>query len=148
MAVVHHSKDFIITRAKLREIAEARLTEAERLYEQEHYACAMFLGGCALECYLKLATCCTLRLDGLPSAFKTHMLEALILYSGFQQDLQGKSTLKAAFDQIVEEWGVDGRQNLLYGSPSQFDRERAARFLTNLRDPRNGVLSWLKNLLS
>jgi len=50
----------------------------------------MFLGGCALECLLKAAICATLKLDGLPAAFKTHDLEALLLYSGFRGELEGE----------------------------------------------------------
>lgn len=138
----------IISREKLSEIAASRFAEAERLFAEEHFAGAMFLGGSALECYLKLAICVTLRLDGLPSIFKIHDLQGLILYSGFDAELRADHAVKQAFDEVRQEWGKDGRATLLYGSPVEFDRERAEQFLQNLQNPKCGIIPWLKTRLS
>lgn len=145
---VHHSKNLIIGRNDLLGIADARLREAEQLLDKRQYAGAMFIGGCALECYLKVAICMTLKLDGLPTAFKTHNLEALVLYSGFQRDLHEAVSIKKSFDEIVNEWGVDGRESLLYRPPSELDDEKAKRFLDNLLDTAVGVIPWLRKLIS
>lgn len=143
-----HSTSLIIPREQLRQLAEARLQESELLFERGCYAGSMFLGGSALECVLKLAICRTLKLGGLPSVFKTHDLDALILYSGYQKDLREHAPLRDAFDRLLDEWGNDGRSTLLYADPSDFDRERANQFLLNLRHPEHGVITWLLNRLS
>ena len=138
----------IISREELSEIAASRYAEAERLFAEGHFAGAMFLGGSALECYLKLAICVTLRLDGLPGIFKIHDFEELFLYSGFDTELKADHVVKEAFDEVRQEWGKDGRATLLYGSPAEFDRERAEQFLQNLQDPKYGIIPWLKTRLS
>lgn len=143
-----HSKNLVIPRKQLREVAEARLKEAEHLFERGCYAGSMFLGGSALECFFKLAICCTLKLDGLPAVFKTHDLAALILYTGYASDLRGRAPLREAFDRAVDEWGDDGRSTLLYADASGFDRDRADQFLSNLRHGEHGVVTWLKSRLS
>jgi len=124
------------------------MTEAEHLLDRGLFAGAMFMGGCALECFLKLAICCTLKLDELPPVFKTHKLEDLILYTGFQKELRGSETLRESFDLIVDAWKPDGRSRLLYADPAGFDHDQAHQFLSQLRDPEHGVISWLKNRLS
>ena len=94
-----------------------------------------FLGGCALECCLKVAICVTLKLDGLPAAFKTHDLEALLLYSGFRADLEAQRDIQKSLSAVVEQWRPDGREKLLYGQPSKFDEK-------------TGVLPWLQSRTS
>jgi hypothetical protein len=148
MMTPSHSKTFVIPRTELRQVAEARLREADHLLDQGCFAGAMFLGGCALECFLKLAICTTLRLDGLPWVFKIHDLDVLILYTGFEAELREDASLRGAFDRVVDEWGSDGRATLLYGDPGEFDRQRAAQFLASLRDPQHGVITWLRSRLS
>jgi len=143
-----HSKKLVIPRDDLAQIAETRMLEADKLFELNLFAGSMFLGGSALECYLKLAICHTLKLDGLPGVFKTHNLEALILYTGFQRDLRSDSRIRDAFDYIVNQWGDDGRKELFYAAPTEFDRIRAEMFLSHLCDPQHGVIPWLKNRLS
>ncbi len=145
---VEHSKNLVIGRNDLLGIADARLREAEQLSGNGQYAGAMFIGGCALECYLKAAICMTLKLEGLPTVFKTHNLEALVLYSGFQHDLHEAVSVKKSFDEIVKVWGVDGRKSLLYRSPSELDDEKAKEFLDSLWDTADGVIPWLRKLLS
>lgn len=138
----------LISRNELRAIAEVRMKEAEHLLERGLFAGAMFLGGCALECFLKLAICCTLKLDELPPVFKTHKLEDLILYTGLQKEMRGSAPLRDAFDLVVDAWKPDGRSTFLYSDPLGFDRKQASQFLSHLRDPEHGVITWLKNRLS
>jgi len=117
--MVYHLDNPAITKERLWEIAEARLREAQALLHRGECSGAMFLGGCALECFLKVAICETLRLDGLPGVFKLHHLEALILYSGFRSELEAASSIEESFRAVVQEWKPDGRQSLLYGLPSR-----------------------------
>ena len=145
---VQHSKDLIIGRKELAHIAEARLQESRALHAKGHHMGSMFLGGCSLECYLKLAICHTLKLEGLPGAFKTHNLEALILYSGFQHNLHENLPVKRSFDQIVREWGGDGREKLLYRAPEALGKSKAETFTAALWDTNTGVIPWLRNLMS
>ena len=147
---VSRPKNTIIDREKLRALAEVRLREAEALLEQGLHAGAMFLGGCALECYLKLAICHTLRLGGLPSIFKLHDLEALLLYTGFDATLRGESnkSIKQSFETILDGWKSDGRETLLYGDPGRLKEKNAKCFLASLRDPKIGVIPWLLEMMS
>ena len=145
---VSHSKNLIIRKEDLLEIGAARLRESELMLSDGQHAGSMFLGGCSLECYLKAAVCVTLKLDGLPAAFKTHDLEVLILYSGFQRDLQEEPPVKRSFDDIVAAWGMDGRKSLLYAAPSSVSVEKAKRFHLCLTGMEVGVIPWLRRHLS
>jgi len=147
---VSRSKNTVIDREDLRELAGVRLRESEELLVQGYFAGAMFLGGCALECYLKLAVCGTLNLSGLPAIFKLHDLEALLLYSGFDLLLRGENSkaIKQSFDTILDGWKVDGRESLLYSNPTRRNEKEAKRFLAALRDPKIGVIPWLLRMMS
>jgi len=132
----------------LGKIAEARMKEGRQLLEAGHFAGAMFLGGCSLECYLKVGICVTLKLEGLPEAFKTHDLEALLLYSGFRAEMEANPLVEHAFIRIVESWKPDGRSAFLYADPAGTDKEMAEHFFKNLFDPEIGVVSWLISRIS
>ena len=143
---------FIIKRSELEELAKARLAEAESLFERNQYAGSMFLGGCSLECFLKVGICMALRLEGLPStpgsAFKIHDFEALLLYSGFRAELEEAHDTQRSFVHILDEWKPDGRASLLYGAPSNFDEARSRRFFTCLTDQEIGVIPRLRSRIS
>ena len=147
---VSRPRNTVIDREDLRELAEVRLGEAEALLVRGYFAGAMFLGGCALECYLKLAICQTLKLGGLPAIFKLHDLEALFLYSGFDSLLRSENSraIKQSFDTILDGWKVDGRESLLYGDPTKRKEKDARRFLSAFRDPKIGVIPWLLTMTS
>ncbi len=144
---VHHSTHLIIGREALRVLGETGLTESFVLFQAGCYRGAMFAGGCALECFLKLAVCHTLKLDGLPNAFRTHNLEALVMYSGFRSVLYASTPVKQSFQLIVDEWGIDGRENLLYGAPELVDEHRTRDFLDALNGEGAGVIPWLRRML-
>lgn len=145
---VSHSTTLIIAKSELRDVGEARQSEARVLFRKGFYSGAMFLAGCALECYLKVAICKTLKLDGLPSAFKTHDLGALILYSGYQRDMELMPTIKKSYDRILERWRPDGRESLLYYAPNRVSEREAAEFLKCVGDPQTGVIPWLQRMIS
>ena len=142
------SKKPIVARETLREVAEARLKEAENLFDAKHYAGTVHLAGYAVECYLKVAICVTLHWDELRGTFKTHDLEALMLHSGLDDKLQKDARLVESFAKIKETWVIDGSLSIRYKKPSEFN-ERAARiFLRYVSDPETGVVPWLRKMTS
>lgn len=145
MAVLH-SRNLAIQAGTLLDLGKCRLEEAELLRSSGLYSGAVFLGGCAVECFLKHAICKTLRLEGLPVVFKTHDLQALILYSGHQQALHERPDIKESFDEVLAEWGGDGRERLLYNPPLEVTEARTVRFFKALTDPLTGVIPWLRNM--
>jgi hypothetical protein len=139
---------YVITLQELDELADQRRAEANLLLQSEHYSGSMFLGGCSLECLLKAAVCATLRLEGLPVVFKTHDLEALLLYSSFRSELEQEHAIRKSFVGILDEWKSDGREELLYGRPSLLDEHRSKRFFACLNDDETGVFPWLRSRIS
>jgi hypothetical protein len=144
---IHHSTHLIIDREVLFALGEARLRESSIMFDASCVRGAMFAGGCALECFLKLAVCQTLKLEGLPAAFRTHNLEALVMYSGFRSELNAATSIKQSFQRIVDEWGVDGRETILYGDPRDIDAHRVRVFLDALNGAKAGVIPWLRRIL-
>lgn len=100
----------IIGRDTLSALAEERLREAETLLVAGHYGGAIYLSGYALECYLKLAICITLRWDQLRGTFKTHDLETLLLHSGFDRELRTSPEVWPSFTKILDTWIVEARE--------------------------------------
>lgn len=81
----------MLTPATLRDLAQARLQEAEVLLAQGHPASAHYLGGYAVELTLKACVCDSLNWADFPetpgefknlSNFRTHDLNLLLLLSG------------------------------------------------------------------
>jgi hypothetical protein len=91
------SKKEVISRDILRVIADARLQEAEALFQARHYASALYPAGYAVECYLKLAICITLDWEMLTATFNTHDLVGLLLYSGLDRKLRTTPAIADSF---------------------------------------------------
>ncbi|UCC31941.1 MAG: HEPN domain-containing protein [Phycisphaerales bacterium] len=151
---VRLSKEPIISRDDLREVADVRLMEAEALLKARQYAGAVYLGGYAVECYLKVAVCVTLGWDALLATFKTHDLDGLIRYSGFEGRLREDAGVFESFAKIVDMWTIDTKDNrerkqsVRYRRPSEFDEPTAKRFLQYVGDPATGVVPWLRKVIS
>jgi len=144
---IHHSTNLVIDRDVLFDLGEVRLRESSIMFGADCFSGAMFAGGCALECFLKAAVCQTLKLEGLPTAFRTHNLEALVMYSGFRSELNSMTDVKLNLQKIVDEWGFDGRETMLYGDPRGIDADRARDFLDALNSEEAGVIPWLRRVL-
>lgn len=76
-----------MTRADLRQLAMARLKDAEVLIKHRRYDGAWYLCGYAVELALKSRICRTLKLNEYPESrayqsFKTHSLDTLLHLSG------------------------------------------------------------------
>lgn len=89
----------MLTRAELLKIAEARLKDAEVLYNSKRYDGAIYLCGYAVEIALKARICSTLRWKGYPmtskefnnlQSFKTHSLDVLLSLSGIEGKIKTK----------------------------------------------------------
>ncbi len=145
---VQLSRQRIIERDVLREVGDARLREAQALLQAKCSAGAVYLGGYAAECYLKLAICVTLDWDALRGMFKTHDLEGLLLYSGLFARLRANPTVQESFAKIVEMWVVEGENSTRYRKPSEFDEANAILFLHYVNDPEKGVVPWLRRMIS
>jgi len=139
----------IISRETLKQVADARLAEANALIESGHYAGAIYLAGYAAECYLKLAACVTLNWDHLYGAFRDHDLEALLLYSGLDKELRSDQEIYQSFVKIMNTWpirkGPDKPEHVRYSGPGDFDEEEATAFLSCVSDMKAGVVPWLQS---
>ena len=89
----------MLTRAELLKIAEARLKDAEVLFNSKRYDGAIYLCGYAVEVALKARICSTLRWNGYPmtsnefknfQSFKTHSLDVLLSLSGVESKIKTK----------------------------------------------------------
>ena len=140
----------IISRDDLREIGDARMAEAKALLRAGHYTGAVYLGGYAVECYLKAAICATLRWDSLLGMFKTHDLDGLVRYSGLEKDLSEDEKVLENFRFVVGMWKVVDDDSVRYRAPSksQIDESTARDFLESIVNPITGVVPWLRRMIS
>ncbi len=123
-------------------MAEAGVLRANGLY-----AGAVYLGGYAVECYLKAAICHTLGWDQLRGTFKTHDLESLMLHSGFDAELRGHPQLVEYFAKICETWALERADNVRYRCPTDDDEGTAKRFFEWVEDPDRGIVPWLRKMM-
>ena len=137
----------IISRDALIEIADSRLAETRALVNAKHWAGAVYLGGYAVECYLKAAICFTLHWDGLLPMFKTHDLAGLLRFTGLEPSLREKSPVRQSFVTVVGLWDMYGDETIRYRRPIEVDSATATRFLACLEDSETGVIPWLRKTI-
>lgn len=142
------SRQPVIDKDALREIAESRIREAEVLLRGGHHAAAIYLAGYAVECYLKLAVCTRLSWDTLLATFRVHDLEGLLLYSGFDKELRADERVIESFAKMSAIWRMEGTESVRYRKPGEFDESTAKRFLEYVCDPETGVVPWLRSRVS
>lgn len=96
-------------------IAQARLKDAEVLFEAQRYEGAVYLCGYVVELGLKYKICKTLSWDDFPltraefqnySTFKTHKLDVLLHLSGAEENLKSKFLAEWS---VVSEWDPEDR---------------------------------------
>lgn len=87
----------MIARTELKNIARARIKDAEILFSAGRYDGAMYICGYALELGLKARICRTLKWSNYPStnkefanyrSFKTHDLDVLLHLSGIEEKIK------------------------------------------------------------
>lgn len=132
-----------IPRATLEAVAESRLKESLAL-QDSFPAASIYLGGYAVECCLKVAICKALDLEELPSTFKSHALEALLMHSGLRRRMGENGDVHASFSKINTTWDMVS-DPIRYRPPSSFSKEGAADFQAWLTDKKAGVFPWLKS---
>ena len=123
-----------------------RLREAEVLFGNHLYDGAGYLCGYVIELALKARICRVLGVAEYPSTGKlkqvyaVHDLDQLLLLSGLKGKLDPGN--KALFDNwnIAVPWTPERR----YGPVGTVSAKDADDVLNAIRDPRNGVLRWLK----
>lgn len=87
----------MITKAHLRKISRARLSDAEALLNASRYDGAVYLCGYSIEIALKARICMVLRWAGYPftkkefekyQSFKTHDLDVLLTLAGVERKIK------------------------------------------------------------
>ena len=129
------------------------MSESRALFATGHYAGAVYLAGYSVECYLKDAICSTLRWDALLATFKTHDLEALLVYSGFDTALRQNRQVRKSFRTVLALWNIEGEKSMdggsiRYRSPAEIDEKTASEFLNCVNGTESGVVTWLKEMVS
>lgn len=99
----------MLSRRELKQIARARLKDAEVLFGARRYDGASYLCGYAVEIALKAKICETLKWKGFPStnkefenyhSFKTHSLDVLLTLSGVEEKIKKR---------YLAEWDPEAR---------------------------------------
>lgn len=105
----------MLTRRELKQIARARLKDAEVLFGAKRYDGASYLCGYAVEIALKAKICDTLKWKGFPStnkefenyhSFKTHSLDVLLTLSGVEDKIKKGYLTEWS---VVAEWDPEAR---------------------------------------
>lgn len=134
----------LITRAVLEKLGDARLQDAEVLCERARYAASIYLGGYAVECWLKVAICSRLSWSELYETFKSHDLFALFLHTGLKPEIAGDPNVEQSFKNIVGVWKMDASESIRYNDPDSSTETAAREFLEWVRNDNTGVVPWVK----
>jgi hypothetical protein len=104
----------MLTRKQLKDIAAARLKDAEVLFKGKRYDGAVYLCGYVIEITLKARVCRTLKWTGFPAtskefdglaSFKTHDFDVLLLLCG----RESVKTTHLADWSVVKTWKPESR---------------------------------------
>lgn len=105
----------MLSRRELKQIARARLKDAEVLVGAKRYDGASYLCGYAVEVALKAKICETLKWKGFPStrkefenyqSFKTHSLDVLLALAGVEEKIKKRYLTEWS---VVAEWDPEAR---------------------------------------
>jgi HEPN domain-containing protein len=137
-----------IDKARLIELAEAKLEDAKLLLGAGRAANAYYLAGYAVELMLKAIVSARFRTDTLPDrAVSTqvfvHDLRKLISLALLEVALKEREKADAGFQarlQIVLRWTEESR----YG---QYGVDEATALIDAVDNPEYGVLAWLRSRL-
>jgi HEPN domain-containing protein len=137
-----------IDKARLIELAEAKLEDARLLLSAGRAANAYYLAGYAVELMLKAIVSARFRTDTLPDrAVSTqvfvHDLRKLTSLALLEVALKEREEADAGFRarlQIVLRWTEESR----YG---QYGADEATALIDAVDNPKHGVLTWLRSRL-
>lgn len=105
----------MITVKNLKEIAKARLKDAEILYDNKRYDASAYLCGYSVELALKAKICNTLKWTGFPESsrefqnrqsLKTHDLDTLLMFSGIEDKIKNYFLTEWS---VVSSWKPENR---------------------------------------
>lgn len=122
----------MISKNELKEIAAARLKDAEILIQARRFDGAIYICGYALEIALKEKICRTLKWEGYPStnkefenykSLRTHNLDVLLHLSGVEKKIKKKSFVDWS---IASEWDPEARYKPI-GSASKNDAKNMVK---------------------
>ena len=128
----------MLSKLELRKIANARLKDAEILFKSRRYDGALYLGGYAIELWLKSRICKTLQWAEFPSttkefrnlsSFKTHDLDILLKLSGVEKKVKSKYLAEWS---AVAIWNPEGRYQPI-GSVKKEDAKMLIKSAKKLR---------------
>lgn len=110
------------------------------------FGAAIYLGGYACECLLKVRICELLDLAELPRTFYSHDLDALLLHAGLSNRIKAVAAVERSFQRIVSIWNdPHGQPQVRYNDPSAYTQTVADDCSKCLLDPNEGVVPWFKN---
>jgi HEPN domain-containing protein len=139
----------IVKHDALVEIAKARIEEAKVLFDTRRCAGAVYLGGYAVECYLKAAICHRLDWSGLHVKLKTHDLLELLQFTGLSRRLEEENlSVYESFKGVLGLWNMYANDSVGYRRPSEIDESTARQFLEWVLDSSKGVVPWLQKVMS
>ena len=135
-----------MNRADLQLLADARLADAEALFQSKRWAAAYYLLGYAVECALKACVAQQFRQDEVPDKtvvnnFYTHRLDLLLSISGVKAALESKCSVDSVFQinwNTVRDWNESARYD------HSTTETKARDLLVAVADSKSGVLPWLK----
>lgn len=134
------------TREELKKLADLRLREAEALFEAEHYNGAAYLCGYAVELAFKARICKLLGVSTYPdtgkyrAVFATHNFGELLLLAGLKGKLPPNDGGLFANWSLAVPWTPE----LRYQPEGTYSRQEALDILNAIRDPKDGLLRWIK----
>jgi len=126
----------VLKKQVLRQIAEARLTDAQQLFQAQRYDGAVYLCGYAIEIALKARICDTLNWPEFPeknnefkdlASFRTHNLDILLRLSGLEAQI--KQTHMGDWS-IVMTWDPEAR----YQPVGHVDSARAQSMIDSVKN--------------
>lgn len=135
MVVGGEQGDPMIPMADLRDVAKARLRDAQVLVRAGRFDGAFYLCGYAVEIALKSRICRTLKWAGFPQtagefaglgSVRTHDLEILLRFSGIEDRIKGKYVSEWS---VVLTWNPEKR----YQSIGQSSPQQAADMLSSAK---------------
>jgi len=87
-----------------REIARARLLDAEALLRALRFDGAIYLAGYAIECQLKFAVCERRKILHLPADFEIHDWDTLVEEASLRPAIESQKQSKLLYDSLVDRW--------------------------------------------
>ena len=136
-----------VNRLQLRQLAEDRILDAERLMTGGRWSGAYYLAGYAVECGLK--ACIMAHVEGTGAIFQdkkysekcwTHDLEVLLVLANLKPTLDADAVANAALSgnwSVAKDWNEASR----YEQKTQPEAQTLFDAITNVPD---GVLTWIR----